>query len=174
MQKQKRGNNQQDDREGQDGQNPRESASPGRARIAVGPQVCHEGGSGCRMRTSSALAIASPRRRERVLCALAQRLRRLNAKTTSCRHHAGQQANVMIRAATAGKSTCHWQGRATHISRRSRAERRASVKVTQIAFPETTNNAVYATGVYASRGSNPTSNARDNIFADNLWRSWMH
>jgi hypothetical protein len=27
---------------------------------------------------------------------------------------------------------------------------------------------VYATGVYAARGSNPTSNTRDNIFADSL------
>jgi hypothetical protein len=42
------------------------------------------------------------------------------------------------------------------------------VKVTQIAFPETTNNAVYGTGVYASRGSNPTTNVSDNIFADSL------
>jgi hypothetical protein len=42
------------------------------------------------------------------------------------------------------------------------------VKVTQIAFPEATNASVYSTGVYASRGSNPTTNARDNIFADSL------
>lgn len=43
-----------------------------------------------------------------------------------------------------------------------------SVKVTQIAFPEQVNAAVYASGVYASRGPNPTSNARDGIFADSL------
>jgi hypothetical protein len=43
-----------------------------------------------------------------------------------------------------------------------------SAKVTQIAFPETINNAVYATGVYASRGSNPMSNLPDGIFADSL------
>jgi hypothetical protein len=42
------------------------------------------------------------------------------------------------------------------------------VKVTQIAFPETVNNAVHATGAYASRGSNPMSNASDGIFADSL------
>ena len=42
------------------------------------------------------------------------------------------------------------------------------MKVTQIAFPETTNNAVYGSGVYASRGINPTANARDGIFADSL------
>ena len=34
--------------------------------------------------------------------------------------------------------------------------------------PESVNAAVYATGVYASRGSNPTANARDGIFADSL------
>jgi len=27
---------------------------------------------------------------------------------------------------------------------------------------------VYGTGVYAARGSNPTTNARDGIFADSL------
>jgi hypothetical protein len=42
------------------------------------------------------------------------------------------------------------------------------VKVTQIAFPESVNNVVHANGVYASRGSNPTSNASDGIFADSL------
>lgn len=59
-----------------------------------------------------------------------------------------------------------YQGRATHIHVEVRSG--SSVKVTQIAFPESTNAAVYATGVYAARGSNPTSNARDNIFADSL------
>jgi hypothetical protein len=43
-----------------------------------------------------------------------------------------------------------------------------SRKVTQIAFPETVNNTVYRSGVYASRGSNPTSNLSDGIFADSL------
>jgi hypothetical protein len=43
-----------------------------------------------------------------------------------------------------------------------------SRKVTQIAFPESVNAQVHATGVYASRGTNPTSNASDGIFADSL------
>ena len=43
-----------------------------------------------------------------------------------------------------------------------------SVKVTQIAFPEAVNNTVHTTGVYASRGTNPTSNQSDGIFADSL------
>lgn len=60
-----------------------------------------------------------------------------------------------------------YQGRATHIHVEV-VRNGASVKVTQIAFPEAINNAVYATGVYASRGSNPTSNSRDGIFADSL------
>jgi len=60
-----------------------------------------------------------------------------------------------------------YAGRATHIHIEVTMNGR-SVKVTQIAFPETINNAVYATGVYASRGSNPTSNLQDGIFADSL------
>jgi protocatechuate 3,4-dioxygenase beta subunit len=60
-----------------------------------------------------------------------------------------------------------YQGRATHIHVEV-VRNGASVKVTQIAFPESVNATVYATGVYASRGSNPTSNARDGIFADSL------
>jgi protocatechuate 3,4-dioxygenase beta subunit len=60
-----------------------------------------------------------------------------------------------------------YQGRATHIHVEV-VRNGSSAKVTQIAFPESTNAAVYATGVYAARGSNPTSNTRDNIFADSL------
>jgi protocatechuate 3,4-dioxygenase beta subunit len=60
-----------------------------------------------------------------------------------------------------------YQGRATHIHVEV-VRNGASVKVTQIAFPESSNATVYATGVYASRGSNPTSNSRDGIFADSL------
>jgi protocatechuate 3,4-dioxygenase beta subunit len=60
-----------------------------------------------------------------------------------------------------------YQGRATHIHVEV-VRNGSSVKVTQIAFPESTNATVYATGVYAARGSNPTSNTRDNIFADSL------
>lgn len=43
-----------------------------------------------------------------------------------------------------------------------------SVKTTQIAFPEEINSAVYATGVYASKGQNPTKNSTDNIFSDGV------
>ena len=60
-----------------------------------------------------------------------------------------------------------YQGRATHIHAEVTINNR-SVKVTQIAFPESINNAVHATGAYASRGSNPQSNASDGIFADSL------
>ena len=60
-----------------------------------------------------------------------------------------------------------YQGRATHIHIEV-VRNSQSVKVTQIAFPESVNNAVYATGVYASRGNNPLSNAADGIFADSL------
>ena len=60
-----------------------------------------------------------------------------------------------------------YQGRATHIHLEVTINGR-SVKVTQIAFPESINNAVHASGAYASRGSNPMSNASDGIFADSL------
>ena len=60
-----------------------------------------------------------------------------------------------------------YQGRATHIHVEV-VRNGVSTKVTQIAFPESTNAAVYGTGVYASRGANPTSNTRDGIFADSL------
>src|SRR4051794_12776244 len=60
-----------------------------------------------------------------------------------------------------------YQGRATHIHIEV-VRNGASAKVTQIAFPESVNATVYASGVYASRGSNPTTNARDGIFADSL------
>lgn len=42
------------------------------------------------------------------------------------------------------------------------------MKVTQIAFPESVNDAVYGTGVYAARGTNPTRNTADGIFADSI------
>jgi protocatechuate 3,4-dioxygenase beta subunit len=60
-----------------------------------------------------------------------------------------------------------YPGRATHIHVEVTKDGRTS-KVTQIAFPEDANAAVYGTGVYAARGSNPTSNARDGLFADSL------
>ncbi len=60
-----------------------------------------------------------------------------------------------------------YQGRATHIHLEV-TRNGVSVKATQIAFPESVNATVYASGVYASRGVNPTSNASDGIFADSL------
>ena len=47
-------------------------------------------------------------------------------------------------------------------------DQRRSRKVTQIAFPESVNNTVHRSGVYASRGANPISNLSDGIFADSL------
>jgi protocatechuate 3,4-dioxygenase beta subunit len=60
-----------------------------------------------------------------------------------------------------------YQGRATHIHAEVTMNG-VSRKVTQIAFPETVNNLVHASGVYAPRGTNPVSNASDGIFADSL------
>jgi protocatechuate 3,4-dioxygenase beta subunit len=60
-----------------------------------------------------------------------------------------------------------YQGRATHIHVEVTMAGR-SVKVTQIAFPESVNNTVHASGVYASRGTNPISNLSDGIFSDSL------
>ena len=60
-----------------------------------------------------------------------------------------------------------YQGRATHIHVEVTMNGR-SVKVTQMAFDESVNRAVYATGVYASRGANPTANASDMVFSDSL------
>lgn len=60
-----------------------------------------------------------------------------------------------------------YRGRATHIHVEATVNGKV-VKTTQIAFDESVNAAVYASGVYAPRGSNPTSNARDGIFADSL------
>lgn len=60
-----------------------------------------------------------------------------------------------------------YAGRATHIHVEVTVNGR-SVKVTQIAFPETVNNEVYRSGVYAARGQNPTSNTGDMVFADSL------
>jgi protocatechuate 3,4-dioxygenase beta subunit len=58
-----------------------------------------------------------------------------------------------------------YAGRATHIHvdvYRSGA----IVKSTQIAFPEDVTRSVYATGVYASKGQNSTTNAGDMVFSD--------
>jgi protocatechuate 3,4-dioxygenase beta subunit len=60
-----------------------------------------------------------------------------------------------------------YQGRATHIHIEVTMGG-TSRKVTQIAFPESVNNQVYGTGVYASRGRNAMANTADGIFADSL------
>jgi protocatechuate 3,4-dioxygenase beta subunit len=60
-----------------------------------------------------------------------------------------------------------YQGRATHIHAEVTVGG-VSRKVTQIAFPESVNNTVHASGAYASRGANPMSNSSDGIFADSL------
>jgi protocatechuate 3,4-dioxygenase beta subunit len=60
-----------------------------------------------------------------------------------------------------------YAGRATHIHVEVFING-ATVKTTQIAFPESVTAEVYASGVYASHGQNPTSNSRDGIFADGV------
>ena len=60
-----------------------------------------------------------------------------------------------------------YQGRATHIHVEVSLNA-IVIKTTQIAFPESVTAQVYATGVYAPRGGNPTSNASDNVFSDSL------
>jgi protocatechuate 3,4-dioxygenase beta subunit len=60
-----------------------------------------------------------------------------------------------------------YQGRATHIHIEVTMNGR-SIKATQIAFPESINDLVHSQGVYASRGTNPTTNLRDGIFSDSL------
>ena len=60
-----------------------------------------------------------------------------------------------------------YQGRATHIHVEVTINGR-SAKVTQIAFPEDVSAQVYRTGVYASSGQNPTTNARDGVFSDGV------
>ena len=58
-----------------------------------------------------------------------------------------------------------YAGRATHIHVDVFVTG-VNKKTTQIAFPEATSSAVYAAGVYASKGRNPTTNASDTVFSD--------
>lgn len=60
-----------------------------------------------------------------------------------------------------------YMGRATHIHV-DVFRGTTLVKTTQIAFPEDISRAVYATGVYASKGQNTTTNASDNVFSDGV------
>ena len=69
-------------------------------------------------------------------------------------------ANGQVRFTTAYPGW--YRGRATHIHVEV-TRNNQSLKVTQIAFPDAVNNEVYGAGVYASRGSNPTTNTRDGI-----------
>lgn len=71
---------------------------------------------------------------------------------------------------TASFSTIYpgwYNGRATHIHVNVYVNKQR-VKVTQIAFPESVSAQVYGQGVYASKGQNTTSNARDNVFSDGV------
>jgi protocatechuate 3,4-dioxygenase beta subunit len=56
-----------------------------------------------------------------------------------------------------------YPGRATHIHFKVRLDSETFV-TSQFAFPDSFNDAVYATPLYSGRGPNPTSNAEDNIF----------
>ena len=56
-------------------------------------------------------------------------------------------------------------GRATHVHVDVFVNG-ANVKTTQIAFPESVTAAVYATGVNAAKGRNPTSTGGDMVFSD--------
>ena len=60
-----------------------------------------------------------------------------------------------------------YQGRTTHIHVEV-FRNGASVKTTQVAFPEAVTSAVYRTGVYASKGQNSTTNASDMVFSDGV------
>jgi protocatechuate 3,4-dioxygenase beta subunit len=55
--------------------------------------------------------------------------------------------------------------RATHIHLEVFVHNQ-SVKVTQMAFPETITRDVYTTAPYSTHGPNPTNNATDPVFAD--------
>jgi len=60
-----------------------------------------------------------------------------------------------------------YMGRATHIHVEV-YRNGANVKTTQVAFPEDVSRAVYATGVYAFKGQNTTTNAGDMVFSDGV------
>ena len=58
-----------------------------------------------------------------------------------------------------------YQCHATHIHAEVSMGAR-SIKVTQLAFPESASKAVYMQGPYAGRGPNPVGNASDGFFRD--------
>lgn len=62
-----------------------------------------------------------------------------------------------------------YSGRAPHIHVHIYSANGTSLKVTQIAFPTDVCNTVYTTATnYYTRGTQDTSNDRDNVFADSL------
>jgi protocatechuate 3,4-dioxygenase beta subunit len=86
---------------------------------------------------------------------------------------AGTYCRGLQRTDASGKATFTtiypgwYQGRTTHIHLEVFVNG-SLVKTTQMAFPEDVTAAVYVQGVYASRGQNPTTNARDNVFSDGV------
>lgn len=60
-----------------------------------------------------------------------------------------------------------YPGRATHVHMEVFVDNILK-KTAQIAFPEAVNDRVYKTSDYSAHGLNPTSNADDNIFGNNL------
>ncbi len=56
-----------------------------------------------------------------------------------------------------------YNGRATHIHFKVRLNSTTYV-TSQFAFPDSTNNAVHTSPLYAARGINPTTNSSDSIF----------
>lgn len=58
-----------------------------------------------------------------------------------------------------------YAGRATHVHVDVNVNGNR-VKSTQMAFPEDVTRQVYASGVYAAKGQNPTTNTTDNVFSD--------
>src|SRR5690242_18009727 len=58
-----------------------------------------------------------------------------------------------------------YQGRATHIHFEV-FQKRALKKIGQLAFPETTNNEIYATLLYKTHGPNPVKNTADHVLGN--------
>ena len=62
-----------------------------------------------------------------------------------------------------------YSSRAPHIHVHVYSASGTSLMITQIAFPTDVCNTVYATATdYKSRGTQDTTNARDNVFSDSL------
>lgn len=61
-----------------------------------------------------------------------------------------------------------YSGRAPHIHVEVLSASGSSLLVTQIAFPESTAQTVYASSLYSAHGQADTKNANDNVFSDSL------